>query len=284
MTFIALLTKELRLRMRRERTIWLMIIYVLLLGLTGWLIVNNLNNNASTDIGIAGRLLYAQLSLLQLFLVIFITPAFTATTINGEKRRQTFDLLLCSQISGFSIAAGKLVAGLTNTLLLIAASIPLFSLLLFFGGVEPARLLIVLLIYIVTALQVGTLGLFCSILFRHPAVSIAITYILTLFWLTMPYLILIFWNLSTRQFPSSQQIDFLFLWSPLTPLFSPNPVLSGSFTSLSSILRIAPWITYTLVSLLVTGILFSLCAQYARPHFLGHWHIGRKKEVTTAIN
>jgi len=37
MTFFVLLTKEMRLRMRQERTVWVMIVYVLLLGSLGWL-------------------------------------------------------------------------------------------------------------------------------------------------------------------------------------------------------------------------------------------------------
>jgi DNA-binding transcriptional regulator of glucitol operon len=40
MTFLALLTKELRLRMRRERTIWVIIIYIALMGLLGWFFIS----------------------------------------------------------------------------------------------------------------------------------------------------------------------------------------------------------------------------------------------------
>ena len=36
MTFTALLTKELRLRLRRERFVWLIIIYLLVMGLLGF--------------------------------------------------------------------------------------------------------------------------------------------------------------------------------------------------------------------------------------------------------
>jgi len=263
MTFVALLTKELRLRMRRERTIWLMIIYILLLGLTGWLALNTLKNtNEASNINFTGQFLYDQIALLQLLLIIFITPALTATTINGEKTRQTFDLLLCSQISGLCIAAGKLAAGLTNILLLIAASIPLFSLIFLFGGIEPGRLIIMLLVFIVTALQVGTFGLFCSIFFRHPAVSTVVAYVVSLFWLALPYTILLFWSLFPDRDLSSQQTDLLFLWNPMLSLFGHASTIRGSLTS------IAPWITYTIVSLLVTGIFFSLSAHYVRPNLL----------------
>src|SRR5579871_5566693 len=188
MTFLALLTKELRLRMRRERTIWLLVAYVLLLGLAGWLVVQTATMTSSMTLLYIGQTLYYLLSMLQLFLIIFITPAFTSTAINGERERQTFDLLLCSQLTGFTLVVGKLVAGLTNALLLIASSIPLFSLLFLFGGVAPVELLGVLAVYVATTLFVGTLGLFFSIIIKRPAVSTALTYLSNMFWLSSPFL------------------------------------------------------------------------------------------------
>ncbi|HYU72023.1 MAG TPA: ABC transporter permease subunit, partial [Ktedonobacteraceae bacterium] len=138
-TFVALLTKELRLRLRRERTIWVIIIYLLVMGLLGFIFISESGSYNAYTLSILGRELYTLLASVQLFLITFITPAFTSTAINGEKERQTFDLLLSSQLSSFALIAGKLVAGLANALLLIAASAPLFSLVFFFGGVGPAQ-------------------------------------------------------------------------------------------------------------------------------------------------
>src|SRR5207302_2167661 len=136
-----------------------------------------------------GMGLYSLLAFVQLFLIVFITPAFTATTINGEKERQTFDLLLCSRLSSFTLITGKLVAGLANALLLIAASIPLFSLVFFFGGVGPAQVLSALLVFVVTAILVGTFGLFCSTLLKRPPVSTAIAYMFCVIWVITPWLL-----------------------------------------------------------------------------------------------
>src|SRR6266567_1884748 len=115
MTFLALLTKELRLRLRRERTIWVIIIYILLMGLLGWFYIshfggyNGYSNNGLSDTGVN---LYYLLSMVQLFLIMYITPAFTSTAVNGEKERQTFDMLLCSHHSSawsFSLAVSLLL-------------------------------------------------------------------------------------------------------------------------------------------------------------------------------
>jgi ABC-type transport system involved in multi-copper enzyme maturation permease subunit len=191
MTFLSLLTKELRLRMRRERTIWIIVIYILLMGMLGWLSINSYSNSSgvsynSSALSNVGLTLYYLLSQLQLFLIIFITPAFTSTAVNGEKERQTFDLLLCSRLSAFSLLSGKLLAGLTNALLLIAASAPLFSLVFFFGGVGPGQIVKALIVYILTTVLTGTFGLFCSTIFKRPAVSTAVSYMACLVWIGLP--------------------------------------------------------------------------------------------------
>lgn len=195
MTFLSLLTKEMRLRMRRERTIWIVIAYILFMGLLGWFAINSYsstamyNNNSNSALSSAGIILYYLLSQLQLFLIIFITPSFTATAINGEKERQTFDLLLCSRLSPFSLLSGKLLAGLANALLLVAASAPLFSLVFFFGGVGPANIAEALVVFVATALLTGTLGLFCSTVFQRPAISTAVAYMFCLLWIGLPILV-----------------------------------------------------------------------------------------------
>src|SRR5260370_4781885 len=110
-------------------------------------------------------------------------PAFTTTAINGEKERKTLHLLLCSKLSSFSLLAGKLIAGLVNVLLLIAASIPLFSLVFFFGGVSPLQVLSTLVIFMITAIVSGTFGLFCSTLVHRPTASTSVAYTFCAFWL-----------------------------------------------------------------------------------------------------
>src|SRR5438270_12603371 len=126
------------------------------MGFLGFLFVGRSNSYNSYALSTLGTTLYTLFAFVQLFLILFITPAFTTTSINGEKERQTFDLLLCSRLSAFELVAGKLVAGLANALLLIAASIPLFSLVFFFGGVGPAQVVQTTLVFIVTAFVVGT--------------------------------------------------------------------------------------------------------------------------------
>jgi ABC-type transport system involved in multi-copper enzyme maturation permease subunit len=272
MPFAALLTKELRSRLRRERTVWIIIVYVLLMSLLGWIIVDRWTNNTTyyygNNFGDAGTTLYAFLSMIQLFFILFVTPAFTSTAVNGEKERQTFELLLCSQLSSFALISGKLIAGLVNALLLVAGTIPLFSLVFFFGGVSPQQELAALLLYLITALQAGAFGLFCSTIFKRPTISTVITYLCGAFWLAFPVIAFyLSFALSRNNPPSSTTISLFFLWHPVTALISTYaPGNTSGLTYNIGGTQIDQWIIYTCISAISTIIFFALSMWTAKPH------------------
>jgi ABC-type transport system involved in multi-copper enzyme maturation permease subunit len=259
MTFLAVLSKELRTRMRRERTIWLLVIYILILGLAGCFLVNDAHGSLET----IGTSLYYFLSLFQLILIIFTVPAFTATAINGEKERQTYDLLICSGVTGFSIIMGKLIAGMTTVLLLIGASVPLFSLLLFFGGVAPVQLLVLLLIYLVTALLVGSASIFYSVILRRPALSTALSYMLHLIWCASPLLMFYIWRFFLHQYPSYYQIPLLYIWSPFAAVVSINDPYGFAIVVGNN--AIALWVCYVLLNIIASTVFVFLCVAATGP-------------------
>lgn len=259
MTFMALLTKELRLRLRSERTMWGLVSYVVLIGLLAWFIYySSTRNNFSPDN--FGSSLYAWLIGIQFFLIFCTTPAYTATAINGEKQRQTFDLLVCSQLSAFSLSAGKLIAGVINALLLIAAVLPIFSLVFLFGGVSPVQFLETLLVYIVSALLLGSTGLFFSALLKSPILSTTLTYFMCLLWVVLPYFFLIVWSIgsSTRPY-SANYIKIAYIWNPIIALFS---IIAPGLDTLWSI---PAWLSYSLLSLALSLLAFLLCVLFVKP-------------------
>lgn len=267
MTFVALLTKELRLRLRRERTIWVIIIYLLVMSSLGFLYITRTNSYNAYSLSSLGTGLYTLLAFLQLSLILFITPAFTTTSINGEKERQTFDLLLCSRLSSFTLITGKLVAGLTNAFLLIAASVPLFSLVFFFGGVGPDQVLNAALVFIVTAIVVGAFGLFCSTLLKRPPVSTAVTYMLCVVWTLLPWVLAALLNLNSP-LTGNTQVSYLFLGNPLLALYSTLDFVSGlSFNFFGH--AILPWNSYLVVNLLLTLVLILASMWLVKPNPVG---------------
>lgn len=259
MTFMALLTKELRLRLRSERTMWGLVSYVVLIGLLGWFIYYSATRNSFSPDNF-GPSLYAWLIGIQFFLIFCITPSYTATAINGEKQRQTFDLLVCSQLSAFSLAAGKLIAGIINALLLIAAVLPVFSLVFLFGGVSPVQFLETLLVYIVSALFLGSVGLFFSALLKSPILSTTLTYLLCLLWIVLPYFLLIAWSIgaATRSY-STDYIKIVYIWNPVAALFS--IIVPG----MDTVWSIPAWLSYSILSLALSLLAFLLCVLVVKP-------------------
>ncbi len=195
-----------------------------------------------------GTNLYTLLAFVQLFLIVFIVPAFTSTAINGEKERQTYDMLLTSKLSAFSLLAGKLVAGIASALLLIAASIPLFSLVFFFGGVAPVEVLKALLVFVVTAIVTGMVSLFCSALVRRPPVSTAIAYAFCVLWMFAPWVAFLL-SIGGGYYNGQSGVG-------LYMLPTPNLIISL-------------WKTYILLSLIITVFLFLLGMVLVKPNPLG---------------
>ena len=172
--------KELRTRMRGWRSIAVVTAYMVVLGVIaiGYLVQQaGPTTGQSSQIGVQ---LFQALAAFQLFLIVFITPASTAGAISGERQRQTWDLLLVTRLSTFGIVWGKLLAGLAFDVLLIFASLPLFSLVFLFGGVAPNDVIQVYVVFLATVLLLGTVSLFVSALTRRVAASMIVGNVLAL--------------------------------------------------------------------------------------------------------
>lgn len=292
--FQALLIKEMRTSLRRERTMWTLIIYLLLMGFLGWFSLNtnsNYNNLRGKELSSVGLSLYQLLTTVQLLLLVFIIPSFAASIINEEKSQKTFDMLICSQISAFSLIASKIIAGLINSLLLIAASIPFFSLVLFFGGVSLSQIVNSVTVLIASTLLLGALGLFCSTVFKRPAVSTAIAYTTSLLWALLPLTLffVIFSSENVNLFAThSNNSRLLLLWNPIVALSSTYPASSGiewiyfilglgnynnRGTNAATFapytignIDIAPWLAYSIMSTLMAAVLLFLSILIINPH------------------
>jgi len=123
-----------------------------------------------------GQTLFTFLILFQVALLAFITPALTAGAISGERERQTIDLLFVTPLPTFSIIWGKLLASMSFVVLLLILSVPIFSMVFLFGGIELDQVLHAFAVTGVTALTLGLVGLAFSSLFRRSLVSTVAAY------------------------------------------------------------------------------------------------------------
>ena len=167
-----IVAKEYRSRMRTWRSPVAMTVYILLLGGLGWAIFSSMTFTARNSFngGQAanyGQGLFLYLVLFQMVLLAFITPALTAGAISSERERQTIDLLFVTKLPTFSILWGKLLASMSFVLLLLLLSVPIFSLVFLFGGIELDQLAAAFLVTAVSALTLGIIGIACSTAFRR---------------------------------------------------------------------------------------------------------------------
>ena len=184
--------KELRSRMRTSRASLLISFYLLTLAGVGWFTYVIVRRQASGGV-VNGQLsvhvgttIFRALTVWELVLVLFIAPVLTAAAIAGEKERQTLDLLLCTRVRPSSIVIGKLVASLLFALLLLVASVPVFSVVFLFGGVELSQVIGVAAVLGMTAVVLGALGILCSTVMRRPTGATVVAYIIAFLYLIVP--------------------------------------------------------------------------------------------------
>ncbi len=120
--------------------------------------------------------LYMFVAVLEFVMLIFIMPAITAGSISGERERQTLDLMLSTRLTPTQIVLGKLMSSLSTMVLLIVSSFPILALVFVYGGVTMRDMGLLLICYGAAALFSGSLGVFCSALFRKSTLSTVVAY------------------------------------------------------------------------------------------------------------
>jgi ABC-type transport system involved in multi-copper enzyme maturation permease subunit len=177
--------KELRSRMRGRRAFVVLTIYLLVMSAFITLVYAAYASSASGPFGPdpreVGKVVFGCVVGVQLFLVVFVGPSFTAGTITGEKERQTYDLLRTTLLSANAFVAGKLLSALSYVFLLVLAAIPLQSIAFLLGGVTLEELIISQLIVFTAAITFALWGLFCSSAMRSTLGASVMTFAGALF-------------------------------------------------------------------------------------------------------
>ena len=176
------LLKELKVKMRSWKAAILIGSYNLVLLLLTIFIMRLTVNN---DIGVPTQSTifgtYAFLVAAQFGLITLIAPALTAGAISGEREKQTLDILLSTTLNHGSIITGKLFSSLSQIILLLVSSAPVFSIIFLYGGIGLAQLLQVYLFFIVIAITLGSVGIFFSTFIKKSTAANVLTYAVVVF-------------------------------------------------------------------------------------------------------
>lgn len=192
------LAKEVKVKMRTWRIVAMISAYLGVLALVAIFIVMamlqdySMQPSASVTTGA-----YTVIAVIQFLLLVFIAPALTSGTISGERERQTLDLLLCTRMTPLSIILGKLIAAISQVVLLIVSSLPIFSVVFLFGGISMGNVIQLILFYLVVAVLMGSIGIFASTYIKKTTASNVATYGIVLFLLFGVAFIGLFYTLLT---------------------------------------------------------------------------------------
>ena len=172
--------KELRSRMRGRRAFVVLTIYLLLMSLFILLVYLVYAAAARNSFGPSGRqagkAVFGAVLAVELFLVLFVGPAFTSGAISGEKERKTYDLLRTTLLPARAIVSGKLLSALSYVFLLILISVPLQSIAFLLGGVSPIEVLLSQLLVALSAVAFALIGLYFSSLMRSTLTATIATF------------------------------------------------------------------------------------------------------------
>lgn len=165
------LFKEFAVQMRGSRAALLIGVYVglaiIATRLLYGVVTGQLDRGAPLLSAQIGQVIFVGLSLGLQALMIFLAPATTVNAISGEHERGTFGMLLTTPLTPIQLVAGKLVAALAFLLVLLIAALPVFGVVVLFGGVETRDLLRVGAVLLLTAVAGCVFGLFCSAVTRQ---------------------------------------------------------------------------------------------------------------------
>jgi ABC-2 type transport system permease protein len=131
------LLKEIKVKMRSWKAVGIIGGYLSVLAAVALFITyaNSADVYSSTISPESSVGAYTGIAVIQFILILFIAPALTAGAVAGERERQTLDLLLCTNLAPQAIVIGKLLASMSHILILIIASLPMFSIVFLYGGI-----------------------------------------------------------------------------------------------------------------------------------------------------
>ena len=116
----------------------------------------------------------------QAVILYVVIPVITASSVSGERERQTLDIMLTTPVKPIQIIAGKLATAITQVFLFVFSSLPMISLAFLFGGIGWVNLIYMLGVMLVISIFAGSIGIFCSSVFKKTLPSIIVTLVIEL--------------------------------------------------------------------------------------------------------
>jgi ABC-type transport system involved in multi-copper enzyme maturation permease subunit len=180
--------------------------------------------------------LFLTVSCMQCAAVFLFVPIFLCGVISSEREDRTIDLLFTTSLTDREIVLGKLASRLAVVVLIIMSALPVLSLLMLFGGIDPAALWQVEMATLVAMIYAGAHAIYFSATSRSPMGALLRTYWwLSLWLLALPaFVVAILASTTPNPFVPVCQffLSVLACVNPIGPFFiAVEPRLAGMLTS-----------------------------------------------------
>jgi ABC-type transport system involved in multi-copper enzyme maturation permease subunit len=151
---------------RRRRHMWarclyLAVLFVVIIVVGGGMLTTS---GSLATLAKKSTQTFMWVSVVQLFLMAFIAPVFTAAAITQEKDANTYHILLTTPLTNGQIVLGSLMSRLYFVWVLLLSGLPIFCITMVYGGVTTAEVFQSFALAGCTGLVTGSLAITISVL------------------------------------------------------------------------------------------------------------------------
>lgn len=175
-----IIKKDVKVQARSMKICWGVFAYELILALVFFLamsVIQGESRYSSSNVYSAMVWLYPVLAVTQLIILGLVVPVRTASAISGEKERQTFDIMMTTGMSPFSVIMGKVMTAIVQGMFFVVASMPVMALSFIIGGMSWAYLFWFLGIAFLVSLFAASIGILCSSLCKKSISAVIMSYV-----------------------------------------------------------------------------------------------------------
>lgn len=152
---------------RRIQHLWIRAAYVAILAFAvviGVVVIRSQGQSSLSELAKNASQVFRVLSIIQLLMVCIIAPVFASAAITQEKNSQTFNILLSTPLTNGQIVLGSLLSRLYFVVNLLLAGVPLFCIMMVYGGVTGREIILSSALAATTALLTGSIAIAISVI------------------------------------------------------------------------------------------------------------------------
>lgn len=187
--------KDVRVQSRSMKICWGVFAYELILALVffvAMLAIEQGNRYSTNNIYSALVWLYPVLAVTQLIILGIVVPVRTASSISGEKERQTFDIMMTTGMTPFAVILGKVMTAIVQSMFFVIASMPVMALSFVIGGMSWSYLFWFLGVALLVSVFSASIGILCSSLCKKSISAVIMSYVFYIVFFigtVLPYLL-----------------------------------------------------------------------------------------------